>query len=143
MTEPPETEPPTPAAAYKVGDKIEGEDFDEKQGSVQAEMLASGEGMNLGYVAAGDWVLFKGVDLTGAATMTGCLAGSGILVEIRIDAPDGDVIAATTADMTTGSWSVYDEFTVELTEKVEGLHDVYFCFVNGSINLDWFMFGAE
>ncbi len=143
VTEPPETEPPTPAAAYKVGDKIEGEDFDEKQGSVQAEMLASGEGMNLGYVAAGDWVLFKGVDLTGAATMTGCLAGSGILVEIRIDAPDGDVIAATTADMTTGSWSVYDEFTVELTEKVEGLHDVYFCFVNGSINLDWFMFGAE
>ena len=130
-------------AVYGLGDKIEAEDFDNKNGSVQAEMIADGSvGMNLGYVSTGDWVQYIGVDMTGAVSFTGRMAGSSGRIEIRIDAPDGELLA-TTDVINTGSWSAYDEFIVELESTADGIHDVYIVFIDASSNLDWFVFNNK
>lgn len=130
-------------AVYALGAKIEAEDFDEKNGSVQAEMIADGSiGMNLGYVATGDWVQYIGVELTGAVSFTGRMAGSSGRIEIRIDAPDGELLA-TSDVVNTGSWSAYDEFTFDLESTADGIHDVYIVFIDASSNLDWFVFNGK
>ncbi len=129
-------------ASYALGDTIEGESYDDKQGSVREEIINDGTdsaGMNLGYVAVGDWVCYNGVDLTGAKEIKARLAGSSGVLEFRIDAPDGTLIAST-EPIATGSWNTYDEFTTPITESADGVHTVYIVFTAASTNVDWFMF---
>ena len=138
---PGETEPS--AALYGIGDKIEAEDYDEKHGSVQAEMLSDGTvGMNLGYVNAGDWVKFDGIDLSGVVSVTLRGAGENGKIEFRLDDPEGDLLVETDV-IRTGSWSVYNEFTFDFTATADGMHTVYIVFTGSYSNLDWFVFNGE
>lgn len=122
-----------------VGTKIEAETFDEKHGSVIAESIADGsDGMNLGYVAPGDWVAYTHTVLDGASSVTARLAGMGGSIEIRLDSTDGELIASFTG-INTGAWASYKEFSCDLTE-VSGEHTVYIVFKGSASNVDWFRF---
>jgi len=68
----------------------------------------------------------------------------GGMVEVRLGSPTGEVIGDF-APLTTGGDDVWKETSVELTEGIEGIQDVYF--VGSSSNsdaifsLDWLQFG--
>ena len=127
------------------GDTIEAESYNEKQGSVTAETTKDDHGdMNLGYVVAGDWVKYSGVnfgDGVSAFTMRHASQQNSV-AEVRIDSIDGPIIVSANA-AGNGSWDSYitDSFAVETVdgEAVTGTHDVYIKF-NSVFNLNWFRF---
>jgi cytochrome c len=66
-------------------------------------------------------------------------AGSGGSIEIRLDKPDGELLATVPVEV-NGSWDKFYERTVEIPET-KGRHDVYFVFVHpnkagGLMNID-------
>lgn len=64
---------------------------------------------------------------------------AGGRVEIRLDRPDGPLVGVLTVQG-TGSWEAFAEQTAGLT-GAEGVHDVYFVFVNQCPgNFEWFRF---
>lgn len=122
--------------------KIEAESFDERYGSAAAEPCEDeGGGDNLGYTAGGDYVKYSSVDFGKTCSkLTMRLAGQGGNFDVRIDSPDGKIIASTGA-VNTGSWSDYSTFEYDV-KGITGIHDVYFTF-NTSVNVNWFMFSNE
>ncbi|MCD8120602.1 MAG: alpha-L-fucosidase [Lachnospiraceae bacterium] len=121
------------------GDQIEAESYDGKSGTVAAETIADGSGgQNLGWVTVGDWVCFTQVNLTGASSITARLAGTSGSIEVRLDSPDGTLLAEFET-VNTGSWSTYEEYTVELGAEADGVHTLYFVFTKAASNFDWFL----
>lgn len=58
--------------------------------------------------------------------------------EIRLGSETGELVGTLTV-ATTGDWQVYETVSVDLTKKIEGVHDLFLVF-NGSFNLNWFNF---
>ena len=109
--------------------QIEAEDFDMQSGSVRAEDCAEG-GKNLGYVTEGDWVCYGAVDFgSGKTKITARVAGSGQKCNIRLDSPDGRIIA-TLGGEDTGGWTEYKTFDYEM-KKTEGIHSVFITYDTG------------
>jgi beta-glucanase (GH16 family) len=147
--QPPPPPPPAPGGrdAYST---IQAESFDQQNGVVvQAGTDAVG-GQSLGYLANGDWALYRGVNF-GATPATqfvgraasGAAGGISGLVEVRLDsvtsAPIGSFAIAN-----TGGWLSWRTVPANIT-GVTGTHDVYLTFTSGQpadfVNLDWFTFG--
>lgn len=119
---------------------IEAEDFDAKYGTVQAETCGDG-GQNLGYVSGGDYVMYAGVDFgDGCSKLYMRLAGSGQTCNVRIDSPEGTVIAVA-GGANTGGWTSYRTFEYAI-KSVTGVHDVYITYDTGwsDLNINWFAF---
>lgn len=125
-----------------LNNKIEAESYDDKFGSVTAEACADeGGGENLGYSNSGDYVKYSSVDFGKTCNKLSMrLAGQGGSLDIRIDSPEGRIIASTDA-VNTGSWTSYDTYEYEIA-GVTGIHDVYLTF-NSSVNVNWLMFSNE
>jgi alpha-L-fucosidase len=120
--------------------QIEAEDFDMQSGSVRAEDCAEG-GKNLGYVGEGDWVCYCAVDFgSGKSKITARLAGSGQKCNVRLDSPDGKIIA-TLGGEDTGGWTEYKTFDYDM-KKTEGIHSVYITYDTSwsDLNINWFSF---
>jgi hypothetical protein len=120
---------------------IQAEHLDKQQGvQIEAPGLTS--------LDEGDWVLYSEVDFTGgAATFVARLAvpvdQSGKLIEVRLDKPDGDVIASLKCEA-TGGWTKFATQSTPLKAEVTGVHDVYLTFIGESVaNLDWIKFGKK
>lgn len=123
-----------------VNEKIEAEDFDVKAGSLQAEPCAEG-GQNLGYVKNGDYAGYLSVDFgENCKTLYLRLAGSGQSCRVRLDSPDGPVIAES-GPVDTGGWGVYDTFRYDFA-SISGVHDVYITYDTGwsDLNVNWIAF---
>ncbi len=122
-----------------LGVKFGAEFYDGKYGSVTAESCTDEKGaQNLGYVAAGDWVMYEGFDFgDGADKISMRLAGYGSALEIRLDSKDGELLAGFSPS--TGGWSSYKTFESALSLTVSGKHDIYIVF-RGSANVNWFTF---
>ena len=95
----------------------------------------------------GEYILVKGVDFgQGAASLTAsCTAHLyGGTIEVRIDAPDGQLIGTVNV---VRSRDAYQEFTTKLA-KTTGVHDLYFVFVGNAwqkrnlFNFDWWQMTA-
>ena len=125
-----------------VNSIIQAEDFDEKNGTVQAEGCNdTGGGENLGYVSAGDWVKYSGIDFgDDCKKIILRLAGFGQTIDIRIDSPTGEVIA-TAGSISTGAWQTYKTYEYSI-EQVTGVHDLYITF-RGPVNVNWFELSTE
>ena len=126
--------------AKRVNEIIEAEDYDLLSGSVRAEPCAEG-GQNLGYVNEGDWACFSAVDLgEGATEIYLRLAGTGQACRLRLDAPDGPVIAEC-GPADTGGWDKYQTYRYEIT-PVSGTHDIYITYDTGwsDLNVNWLAF---
>jgi arabinoxylan arabinofuranohydrolase len=100
----------------------------------------------MGYLDAGDWVQYRGIDFgaNGAKTFSAGVAVApgmaGKKIQIRVGSPTGAVIGTLTMK-STGGWG---KFTTQATAvgKVTGVQDVYLTFAGGSsvANMKWFKF---
>jgi len=139
-----------PGPAVKPArERIEAEDYDAQSG-VRAEASEDTDaGRNIGWIANGDWAQYRRVDFghDAPSSLRMRLAnGSGLTgnVEVRLDAPDGELIATMPA-APTGGWQTWETAQANLTQPVTGEHDVYLV-ASGApsgddfININWFRF---
>ena len=119
----------------------EAETADEIRGP---QVLASGKaggGKFLGAVDHGHWLRFRDValDAVGGATLRMASAGAGGVVELRLDAADGPLLATVPVEV-NGQWEEFYDRSATWT-PVAGRHDIYLRFVHpqqagGMMNLD-------
>src|SRR5699024_9214997 len=124
--------------------------YDSQSGVTTESTTDSGGGQDMGYLANGDWALYKGVNFgSRAATQfnarvaSGAAAGVSGLVEVRLDsrtsAPVGSFALAN-----TGGWQSWRTVPANIG-SVTGTHDVYLTFTSGQpadfVNVNWFDFG--
>lgn len=124
---------------------------------VEAETIADSEGLAsepragggvyISEIHNGDWLAVRAVDfgaeehpLQFRASLASALRGGTL--SVRLDAPDGEEIAALTVG-TTGGWEQWQ--TLEAAARpVAGVHDLYFCFAGRKgcklFNFDWWQF---
>ena len=119
--------------------KIEAEDFDSKQGGPYAQ-VNDGVG-NVGSLRNGDWMCFDNVSFLQSPAkfaMTYGAISAGIPIELRLDAPDGELIASLETEK-TGDYTAWTTTTVDCEPglNITGTHKVYLC-VNAGLNIDSF-----
>jgi Carbohydrate binding module (family 6) len=150
------TTPPTsPSTTPPAGNRdaystIQAESYDSQSGTVTEATTDTGGGSDVGYIANGDWLGYKGVNFgTSAANQfvarvaSGAPAGVSGLVEVRLDslsnAPIGSFAIAN-----TGGWQTWRTVPANIS-AVTGTHDVYLTFTSGQpadyVNVNWFNFG--
>ena len=128
------------AQTVSADNQIEAESFDLSRGNVRAESCPDG-GENLGYVSEGDCVCFGAVDFgDGKTKLAVRLAGSGQSANIRLDAPDGEVLCKI-GGKDTGGWETYETFSYKI-KKTKGVHSVYITYDNdwSDMNINWLQF---
>lgn len=129
---------------------IQAESYDAQSGVITESTTDSGGGQNIGALANGDWVLYKGVNFGStparqfyARVASGAPQGVSGLVEVRLDsrsnAPIGSFAVAN-----TGGWQSWRTIPANIS-PVTGTHDVYLTFTSGQpadfVNVNWFNFG--
>ena len=141
------TPPPSGRDAYST---IQAESFDQQSG-VQAEATTdTGGGQDIGFIANGDWALYRGVDFGStpahqfvARVASGAGGGISGLVEVRIDSRSNPPVGSF-AIANTGGWQSWRTVPANIT-GVTGVHDVFLTFTSGQpsdfVNVNWFTFG--
>lgn len=119
--------------------KIEAEDFDSKQGGPYAQ-VNDGVG-NVGSLRDGDWMCFDNVSFLQTPSkfsMTYGAISAGIPIELRLDDPEGQLIARLETEK-TGDYIAWTTTTVDCEPdlNIKGTHKVYLC-VNAGLNIDSF-----
>lgn len=113
---------------------VEAEAFDTESGTRPASVPGA-----VGFIEDGDYIGFEQVDFGrgprgGEATASSARAGG--VIEFRVDAPDGPLVAE--ADVTsTGGWANFEAFAIEPTSDFSdgtvflGVRDLYLVFRGG------------
>ncbi|MGY5050654.1 glycoside hydrolase family 16 protein [Streptomyces sp. 900105755] len=142
------TTPPTGNRdAYSA---IQAESYDSQSGVSTETTTDTGGGQDIGYVANGDWALYKGVTFgSTAATQfyarvaSGAAAGVSGQVQVRLDSPSNSPIGSFSV-ANTGGWQTWTTVPANIS-SVTGTHDVYLTFGSGQsadfVNVNWFDFG--
>ncbi|MFJ5533514.1 glycoside hydrolase family 16 protein [Streptomyces sp. NPDC093261] len=141
---------PPPSGNRDAYGAIQAESYDSQSGVIPETTTDTGGGQDIGYLANGDWALYKGVNFgSTAATQfygrvaSGAAGGVSGLVEVRLDsrtnAPIGSFAVAG-----TGGWQSWRTVPANIG-SVTGTHDVYLTFTSGQpsdfVNVNWFDFG--
>ncbi|MFI6208182.1 glycoside hydrolase family 16 protein [Streptomyces sp. NPDC051041] len=141
---------PPPTGSRDAYGTIQAESFDGQSGVITEATSDSGGGQNIGALANGDWVQYKGVDFGSSAARqfsarvaSGAASGVSGLVEVRLDsrtsAPVGSFAVGS-----TGGWQSWRTVPANIG-PVTGKHDVYLTFTSGQpadfVNVNWFTFG--
>jgi alpha-L-arabinofuranosidase len=98
------------------------------QHGVQAASCSEG-GDCIGWIEPGDWVRYEGVNFgpgAGQLEIRAASATRGGIIEIRLDVPDGELLATCTVPH-TGGWQSWKSFYAEL-ESVSGVRTIYLVF---------------
>ncbi|MFF7985829.1 glycoside hydrolase family 16 protein [Streptomyces sp. NPDC007901] len=142
------TTPPTGSRdAYSA---IQAESYDSQSGVTAETTTDTGGGQDIGYIANGDWALYKGVNFgSTAATQfyarvaSGAASGVSGLVQVRLDSPSNSPIGSFSV-AGTGGWQTWTTVPANIS-SVTGTHDVYLTFSSGQsadfVNVNWFDFG--
>ncbi|MFG3019092.1 glycoside hydrolase family 16 protein [Streptomyces sp. NPDC048254] len=142
------TTPPTGNRdAYSA---IQAESYDSQSGVTAETTTDTGGGQDLGYIANGDWALYKGVNFgSTAATQfyarvaSGAASGVSGLVQVRLDSPSNAPVGSFSVG-NTGGWQTWTTVPANIS-AVTGTHDVYLTFSSGQsadfVNVNWFDFG--
>ncbi|MFD3582209.1 glycoside hydrolase family 16 protein [Streptomyces sp. NPDC058683] len=142
------TTPPTGNRdAYSA---IQAESYDSQSGVTTETTTDTGGGQDIGYVANGDWALYKGVNFgSTAATQfyarvaSGAASGVSGLVQVRLDSPSNAPVGSFSVG-NTGGWQTWTTVPANIS-AVTGTHDVYLTFSSGQpadfVNVNWFDFG--
>ncbi len=128
---------------------IQAESFDGQSGTFTETTTDSGGGQNIGALANGDWVQYKGVNFgSSAARQFNARVASGAgnnvsgLVEVRLDSRTSTPIGSF-ALANTGGWQSWRTIPANIS-NVTGTHDVYLTFTSGQpadfVNVNWFNF---
>ncbi|MBL1086032.1 carbohydrate-binding protein [Streptomyces actinomycinicus] len=141
---------PPPSGNRDAYGTIQAESYDDRSGISTETTTDSGGGQDIGYIANGDWALYKGVNFGStparqftARVASGAAGGVSGLVEVRLDsranAPVGSFAVAD-----TGGWQSWRTVPANIG-AVTGTHDVYLTFTSGQpadfVNVNWFGFG--
>lgn len=108
---------------------------------VEAETMAFSQGVRTEWnrnerrvwvsdIHNGDWLKVREVDLSkgaGSMEVRAASALQGGTIEVRLDKPDG-LLLATVPVSRTGGWEEWQTFSAPVREAVGGTHDLYFCF---------------
>ncbi|MGW1005583.1 glycoside hydrolase family 16 protein [Streptomyces sp. NPDC002520] len=141
---------PPPSGNRNAYSPIQAESYDNQSGVGTETTSDTGGGQNIGWLANGDWALYKGVDFgsTPAGQLYGRVAsgaGAGVsgLVEVRLDSR-GNAPVGSFAVGDTGGWQSWRTVPANIG-AVTGTHDVYLTFTSGQpadfVNVNWFDFG--
>ncbi|MFE1512897.1 glycoside hydrolase family 16 protein [Streptomyces sp. DSM 116494] len=129
---------------------IQAESYDGQSGTMRESTSDSGGGQNVGALAGGDWLQFKGVRFGSnparqfsARVASGAGAGVSGLVEVRLDSRSNAPIGSFAVG-NTGGWQSWRTIPANISD-VTGTHDVYLTFTSGQpsdfVNVNWFTFG--
>ncbi|MFM8735214.1 MAG: PQQ-dependent sugar dehydrogenase [Pirellulales bacterium] len=136
--------PPLTASATLVlrPRRLEAEHADVIAGPQILSSKAAGGGAVIGYINSGHFLRFAGIpfDRVRRIELSLASAGAGGAVELRLDQPDGPLLATTPIDV-NGHWEQFYERVLEVPET-KGRHDLIVRFVHpdnasGLMNLDW------
>ncbi|SDC56168.1 glycoside hydrolase family 16 protein [Streptomyces prasinopilosus] len=141
---------PPPTGQRDAYGTIQAESFDAQSGAITEATSDSGGGRNVGALANGDWLQFKGVDFGtpaarqfSARVASGAPAGVSGLVEVRLDSR-GNAPVGSFSVGGTGGWQSWRTVPANIA-SVTGTHDVYLTFTSGQpqdfVNVNWFTFG--
>ena len=124
---------------------VEAETADEVHGPQILASGSAGGGKFIGAINHGHYLRFHGVPLDHVKRMTFRVAsaGSGGAIEVRLDQPEGELIATVPVEV-NGQWEQFYEKTAEI-RATSGRHDVFIRFVHpqnagGLMNLDSIFF---
>jgi beta-glucosidase len=124
------------------------ESFSSQSGTQTETTSDTGGGLNVGFIAAGDWLAYSGVDFgstTAASVTTRRASGASVsgTVQYRLDSTTGPVIA-TVPVSNTGGWQSWGSVTTNLSASATGVHTVFITFTTSGagdlVNLNWFQF---
>ncbi|HPO13123.1 MAG TPA: carbohydrate-binding protein, partial [Candidatus Hydrogenedentes bacterium] len=107
--------------------KIPATSFTGKNGTQNAPCSEGGE--CIGFILDGHWVKYEGVDLkenTKQLTINAASATNGGIIEIRLDAPDGELIGACSVP-NTGGWQSWETFKTKI-KPLDGVKTLYLVF---------------
>ncbi|MFI1564948.1 glycoside hydrolase family 16 protein [Streptomyces sp. NPDC020490] len=141
---------PPPSGNRDAYSAIQAESYDSQSGVVTETTSDTGGGQDIGYLANGDWALYKGVNFgSTAATQffarvaSGAASGVSGLVEVRLDSRTSTPVGSF-ALANTGGWQTWKTVPANIS-AVTGTHDVYLTFSSGQpsdfVNVNWFDFG--
>ncbi|WP_328492876.1 glycoside hydrolase family 16 protein [Streptomyces sp. NBC_00414] len=141
---------PPPTGNRDAYSAIQAESFDGQSGTITETTTDSGGGQNIGALANGDWVQYKGVNFGSSAARqfvarVASGAGNSVsgLVEVRLDSRTNTPIGSF-ALANTGGWQSWRTVPANIS-NVTGTHDVYLTFSSGQpadfVNVNWFNFG--
>ena len=127
--------------------KVEAESFTHENG---ADLVVEDKGSykNVGYIADGNWIKYPNVNFANGAVKVTIRAGFAYYgdtrtIRLRLDSSGAEPAAVVTlyAEGGTGGFESYRDFTFDVDPgKLSGTHDLYMCFDNGNVNIDWWQF---
>ncbi|WP_258098942.1 family 43 glycosylhydrolase [Marinoscillum pacificum] len=128
--------------------KVEAETMNDQSGIETAYFNDIGMAVTNG--GDGDWIKVRGLDFDGEITssFTGYFAGlnEGSSLELRLDTETGPLIGTVEVEA-TGSAQTWQEQTIEISQNVEGVHDLYFIFRGGDaetlFTIDYWYFNTK
>jgi beta-glucanase (GH16 family) len=146
-TPPPTSPPPASGSAYST---IQAESFGDQSGTQLESTTDAGGGQDMGFIANGDWALYRGIDFGSqpatqfvARVASGAAGGVSGLVEVRLDSRSNAPIGSFAVG-NTGGWQSWRSIPANIA-SVTGVHDVYLTFTSGQpadfVNVNWFTFG--
>ncbi|WP_369226835.1 glycoside hydrolase family 16 protein [Streptomyces sp. R39] len=141
---------PPPSGNRNAYSAIQAESYDSQSGVTTETTTDTGGGQDIGYIANGDWALYKGVDFGStpatqfyARVASGAASGVSGLVQVRLDSPSNSPIGSFAVG-STGGWQNWTMVPANIS-SVTGTHDVYLTFSSGQpadfVNVNWFDFG--
>ncbi|MGW5051264.1 glycoside hydrolase family 16 protein [Actinokineospora sp. NPDC004072] len=150
------TTPPTTTTTTPPGDggsaysTIQAEAYHQQSGVEVETTTDTGGGRNIGWLANGDWALYRGIDFGStparqfsARVASGAGAGVSGLVEVRLDSRSNPPVGSFAVG-NTGGWQSWRTIPANIS-AVTGVHDVYLTFTSGQpadfVNVNWFTFG--
>ncbi len=110
-----------------------------------------GGGNAAAFIEDGDWISFNPYNLEDLSKVTFRVAsgGAGGIIELRYDAADGPLVAATPNIAPTGGWQTWQDVTLNLPATIpQGTHRLFVVFrhptATGSLlNLNYFKFTGK
>ena len=137
---------PKQAEFYTSTGRVPGGGSDGDPG-VQTETTSDpqGGGQNIGFIEDGDYVSFEPFNLEGIRAITFRVAsgGAGGTIQLRLDAPDGPLVAETATIAPTGGWQNWTDVNLDLPNPPEGTHELFVVFRGGGgglMNLNFMRF---
>ena len=103
---------------------------------VQTETTADpeGGGLNIGFIEDGDYVSYEPFNLEGIRgdrPSASPRAASGGTIQLRLDSPDGPLVAETATIAPTGGWQIWTDVELALANPPEGTHELFVVFRGG------------
>ena len=126
---------------------VQAESYSQQSGTQTEPTSDTGGGLNVGWIAPGDWLAYSNVDFgsTSAASVTTRLASGAAAtgtVQYRLDSTTGPIIASVPVG-NTGGWQSWTSVTANLSGTATGVHTLFITFSGSGgdfVNLNWFQF---